>query len=82
MISRRAVCPEGTDLRIAIRRGDADAGTACLRKLHGPHPGDPGGGGGTLIQVGDCVYVTPDGIARETACASRGGANPHPRSFA
>ncbi|GGT66263.1 hypothetical protein GCM10010207_76650 [Streptomyces atratus] len=31
-------------------------GYACMRNLKAPHPGDPGGGGGPRIEVGDCVH--------------------------
>jgi hypothetical protein len=53
---------------------------ACLRRLKGPHPGDPGQGGG-LVRAGDCVQVLDrytDNV-REAACTNKdwivGGAN-------
>lgn len=30
---------------------------ACVRNLKAPHPGDPGGGGGTNTIAGDCVFI-------------------------
>lgn len=44
-------------------------GYACMRALEPPHPGDPGGGGGPLTVVGDCVYTTArDREVEETPC--------------
>ncbi len=47
------------------------AGYACMRDLRGPHPGDPGGGGGPYTVVGDCVYRESPGEAEETPCTGR-----------
>ncbi len=51
--ARRGVeppCPVDTDEFTAISGGRV----ACVRELAGPHPGDPGQGGG-LLRAGDCV---------------------------
>jgi hypothetical protein len=85
-------CPPTTDfvLRIAAQRkapggdgGDGGArggaspqGYACLRDLEPPHPGDPGGGGGPLTIVGDCVYGSGRDEVRETACDGSGKRKP------
>ncbi|WP_267242766.1 hypothetical protein [Streptomyces sp. PR69] len=71
-------CPGGTDLIIQVKvsfgsdDGDGDGGiptkTVCGRNLSGDHPGDPGAGGGQLVE-GDCVTSS----AQEVACASGGG---------
>ncbi|MEE1807608.1 hypothetical protein [Streptomyces sp. BE133] len=49
-------------------------GYACMRNLKAPHPGDPGGGGGPRIEVGDCVHSTAkDGSSvSEVACRTKG----------
>ncbi|WP_335937113.1 hypothetical protein [Streptomyces sp. PTD5-9] len=53
------------------------AGYACMRNLRPPHPGDPGGGGGPRIEVGDCVHS--DGkngdAVEEVACRTKGRKN-------
>jgi hypothetical protein len=46
-------CPSRTDGMLGTPAG----GQACVRNLAGPHPGDPGKGGGILL-VGDCIYST------------------------
>ncbi|MER5971462.1 hypothetical protein ABT112_17295 [Streptomyces sp. NPDC002055] len=84
-------CPARTDfvLRVSARLPDRDEngdgsvaqGYACMRRLTGPHPGDPGGGGGPRTLVGDCVTVQQHlrgGRSRvvETACE---GPGPEPR---
>ncbi|MEU6649171.1 hypothetical protein ABZ904_06905 [Streptomyces sp. NPDC046900] len=51
-------------------------GYACMRNLEPPHPGDPGGGGGPLTIVGDCVYGAGGGEVRETACDGGGAHAP------
>lgn len=53
----------------AVRSAGNGGGYACLRGLKGPHPGDPGGGGGPYTVVGDCVYRAGPGEAKETPCA-------------
>ncbi|MFF4095177.1 hypothetical protein ACFYYY_15290 [Streptomyces sp. NPDC001834] len=49
-------------------------GYACMRNLKPPHPGDPGGGGGPRIEIGDCVHSDPkEGDAvTEAACRTKG----------
>lgn len=82
-------CPSGTDFALqitSIRTYDAGTatatskaqvtGVACLRNLHAPHPGDPGGGGGFGIVVGDCMEDTGGGTLRETACDATGADRP------
>ncbi|MEU6788407.1 hypothetical protein ABZ912_55255 [Nonomuraea angiospora] len=60
-----AKCPRDSDGWL-----DAPGGpqTACVRNRVGPHPGDPGKGGGVL-QVGDCTLVE-DGVGglKKTPC--------------
>ncbi|MFD7813857.1 hypothetical protein ACFV6E_13045 [Streptomyces sp. NPDC059785] len=79
-------CPATTDfvLHISEARPAADEdgdgtvpqGYACMRALEGPHPGDPGGGGGPHTIVGDCVYGAGGGQVRETACDGGGARQP------
>ena len=82
-------CPSGTDFALQITSiGTDGAGTAahkpkaqvtgiaCLRNLHAPHPGDPGGGGGFGIVVGDCMKDTGGGSQQETACDATGADRP------
>jgi hypothetical protein len=86
-----APCPADTDFELGLATAPArPAGTsggpasepdgvACLRTLHGPHPGDPGHGGGAGIVRGDCLAATGSARiggtpVRETACAR--GARP------
>ncbi|GIH77335.1 hypothetical protein Plo01_37640 [Planobispora longispora] len=40
----------------AVPRSPEQGRTACVRSLRPPHPGDPGGGGGTL-RAGDCLAL-------------------------
>ncbi|GAA3483861.1 hypothetical protein [Streptomyces yanii] len=49
-------------------------GYACMRNLKPPHPGEPGGGGGPRIEVGDCVSGgSKDGdVITEAACRTKG----------
>lgn len=60
-------CPETTDFVLTVSSGRSP-GHACMRKLDGPHPGDPGAGGGPRTIVGDCVYTAGAGQVKETAC--------------
>ncbi|MCZ4118945.1 hypothetical protein [Streptomyces sp. H39-S7] len=60
-------CPETTDFVLTVSSGRAP-GYACMRKREGPHPGDPGAGGGPRTIVGDCVYLAGAGQVKETAC--------------
>ncbi|TDU06565.1 hypothetical protein EDD99_5127 [Streptomyces sp. 846.5] len=82
-------CPSGTDFALQItsiatdgagtaaRKSKAQVtGIACLRNLHAPHPGDPGGGGGFGIVVGDCMKDTGGGSQQETACDATGADRP------
>ncbi|MFE7109104.1 hypothetical protein ACFU98_39420 [Streptomyces sp. NPDC057575] len=49
-------------------------GYACMRNLKAPHPGDPGGGGGPRIEVGDCVHsaAKAGSSVYEAACRTKG----------
>ncbi|MEY9968659.1 hypothetical protein ABIA33_006743 [Streptacidiphilus sp. MAP12-16] len=79
-------CPSGTDFVLDLSTvhktsGSAHqdrrpAGIACLRNLRPPHPGDPGGGGGIDIVVGDCMYGSGSGVVQETACDGSGAHPP------
>lgn len=79
-VIRGAECPGGTDEVIALRtdfavlsaRGETDTpdGIICARNLAGPHPGDPGAGGGQVAR-GDCLADT----GLETPCAIGGQAS-------
>lgn len=76
-VIRGAECPSGTDEVIALRtdfvllspRGESGSpdGIICARNLAGSHPGDPGAGGGQVVQ-GDCLAAT----GMETPCSSGG----------
>ncbi|MGW6978707.1 hypothetical protein ACWGE1_04485 [Streptomyces sp. NPDC054932] len=67
-------CPPGTDLMIEVsisyggKKSGIPTNTVCGRNLSGDHPGDPGAGGGQLVQ-GDCVTDR----AQEVACAGGSG---------
>ena len=84
-------CPARTDfvLHLSEQRPDVDedgdgavsSGYACMRKLSGPHPGDPGGGGGPNTITGDCVYTTREREVKETACDGSGEYRPEYRVF-
>jgi len=61
------LCPDETDLAGTSQF----AQTLCVRRRHGPHPGDAGQGGGVL-RVGDCVVDVDRvglGPVPEVACA-------------
>ncbi|WP_052432835.1 hypothetical protein [Streptacidiphilus carbonis] len=67
-------CPGGTDFALQITsmpKGQV-TGIACARNLTAPHPGDPGGGGGFGIVVGDCMDDAGSGRLEETACTGTG----------
>ncbi|MFE7352385.1 hypothetical protein ACFU8Q_04060 [Streptomyces sp. NPDC057543] len=78
-------CPDHTDFAIDASIGlgapegaqVAGDGYACMRNLKPPHPGDPGGGGGPRIELGDCVHS--DGkngdVITEAACRTKGKKN-------
>lgn len=75
-------CPAGTDhaIRVTSAHLGGRAPTylfACVRNLKPPHPGDPGGGGGPDIVVGDCVH-SKDNLAKveETPCDGSGDLEP------
>lgn len=66
-------CPDNTD---EAYRVEGAAQILCARLLKGPHPGDPGGGGGNVV-TGDCVIVLSTNSQRgandqvaEDACAT------------
>jgi hypothetical protein len=73
-----AACPPGTDfsLSVSVRStGNPTAqpsGKACLRRLHAPHPGDPGGGAGDWLLPGDCLVESEGGQLHATPCAADG----------
>jgi hypothetical protein len=82
------VCPVGTDLLVDGEQGpvvDGDIAavpqTWCLRNLEGPHPGDPGEGGGELVPR-DCFAVDAAGEVSEAACDGRGRTTPERRLLA
>jgi hypothetical protein len=80
-----AACPPGTDfsLSVSVRSTgnpiDQPSGKACLRRLHAPHPGDPGGGAGDWLLPGDCLVESPGGQLHATPCAADGTAGHRPR---
>ncbi|MGQ7750143.1 hypothetical protein ACUN29_16850 [Streptomyces sp. WC2508] len=75
-------CSDNTDFAVNVpvsmalleNRPVSGEGYACMRNLKGPHPGDPGGGGGPRIQVGDCVHSAgKDGsYIAEVSCRAGG----------
>jgi hypothetical protein len=82
------VCPAGTDLLVDGEQGPVVEGdiaavpqTWCLRNLEGPHPGDPGEGGGELVPR-DCFAVDAAGEISEAACDGRGRTTPERRLLA
>lgn len=78
-------CSETTDfvidvpISLAMLEGTRATGEgyACMRNLKPPHPGDPGGGGGPRIEVGDCVHSGPkkNDTIEEVACRTKGKKN-------
>ncbi|MGW4383261.1 hypothetical protein [Kitasatospora sp. NPDC004531] len=72
-----ADCPDGTDAALDLTQNaltgvtNNRAAWACLRNLRDPHPGDPGGGGGVGIVVGDCVYATKSASGSDTVAETR-----------
>ncbi|MFF9351441.1 hypothetical protein [Streptomyces sp. NPDC014734] len=79
------VCAEHTDfvidvpLSLALLENTRPTGEgyACMRNLKPPHPGDPGGGGGPRIEVGDCVHSDgkENNVVEEVACRTKGKKN-------
>ncbi|MEN8650314.1 hypothetical protein ABCR94_06665 [Streptomyces sp. 21So2-11] len=77
-----ALCPPTTDFVLHISEskpafdedgdGAVPRGSACMRNLEEPHPGDPGRGGGPRTVVGDCLYTARAGQVKETACDGSG----------
>lgn len=63
-------CPDGTDgvANVQTDRESEIVYMACVRNLKGPHPGDPGAGGGSL-GVGDCVSGARGTAGREVPCS-------------
>jgi hypothetical protein len=79
------LCPPGTDELAPARQGpvvDGDIAslpqTWCLRNLDPPHPGDPGMGGGEMVEQ-DCFTVDAAGTIQEVACDGSGPAPPQHR---
>jgi hypothetical protein len=69
-------CPAGTDSVTQVSDEPISGGAAvseywCLRNMHPPHPGDPGGGSGELV-VGDCLGVAPSSQSIEVPCDGSG----------
>ena len=71
-------CPDDTD-QVFKQTGPLAIGRqlVCARNLKEPHPGDPGGGGGPAIVVGDCVYIGSNAnsfndIVGDVPCAEQG----------
>jgi hypothetical protein len=62
----RSECSEDADLLVSMAESlralnehtRDEKGYGCLRNLKGPHPSDPGRGGGAGYRVGDCFKVT------------------------
>jgi hypothetical protein len=79
------LCPPGTDEVVDAEQGhvvDGDIASLpqkwCLRSLEPPHPGDPGVGGGELVEQ-DCLVVDAGGTIGEVACDGSGPAPPQHR---
>lgn len=79
------LCPPGTDALIDAEQGpvvDGDIAslpqTWCLRNVSPPHPGDPGVGGGELVEQ-DCFAVHAAGTIQEVACDGSGPTPPQHR---
>ncbi|WP_203873453.1 hypothetical protein [Planobispora takensis] len=62
--SPKASDPERAEAGMSASRSDR---TACVRNLRGPHPGDPGRGGGVL-RAGDCLTLREG----ERPCSAEG----------
>jgi hypothetical protein len=62
-------CPDQTDLVVSGIGLRSHSGTACLRNLRAPHPGDPGAGGG-ILRAGDCID-DPIVTVKEVPCSDR-----------
>jgi hypothetical protein len=82
------ICPAGTDELVDAEQGpvvDGDVAslpqTWCLRNLDPPHPGDPGAGGGELMEQ-DCIAIGTAGDITEVACDGSGAAPPQHRLLA
>ncbi|WP_133875244.1 hypothetical protein [Paractinoplanes brasiliensis] len=75
-------CPDGTDNAFQTSdmsgqyRGTTAFTHVCVRNLKPPHPGDPGGGGGPGLVVGDCVRVVNQQFAGEARCDGKGETKP------
>jgi hypothetical protein len=65
-------CPDQTDLVVSGIGLRSHSGTACLRNLRAPHPGDAGAGGG-IMRTGDCID-DPIIMVEEVPCSDRGKA--------
>lgn len=80
-------CPPGTDELVDAEQGmlvDGDIASLpqvwCLRNIDSPHPGDPGMGGGEVLEQ-DCIDDAV-GRVREVPCDGTGGVQPRYRVLA
>jgi len=85
--ARPPFCPPGTDELVDAEQGMVVNGDIaslpqvwCLRNLEPPHPGDPGMGGGELLEQ-DCIDDAV-GRVREVSCDGTGGVPPRYRVLA